>query len=161
MQQQEAATFSNFRINTMVDIEQIPLEQMLEDAERTFPDECCGFFFGTEDGNQRIVKEVLAVDNSKEGDKRRRFEIAPKDYLKAEAFAEQNGLSLLGVYHSHPNSPAIPSAQDRIAAQPYFSYIIISVFDGKFSHIRSWQLNDDFQFEVEKINNQLFIHQIK
>ena len=105
--------------------------------------------------------EVLVVDNSKEGDKRRRFEIAPKDYLKAEAFAEEKGLQFLGVYHSHPNSPAIPSAYDRMAAQPYFSYIIISVFDGEFSHIRSWQLNDDMQFEVENINNKLFIHQIK
>ena len=145
----------------MLHINQPSLDQMLADAERSFPDECCGFFFGTEEGDQRFVKEVLVVDNSKEGDKRRRFEIAPKDYLMAEAYAEEKGLLLLGVYHSHPNSPAIPSAYDRMAAQPYFSYIIISVFDGEFSHIRSWQLNDDLQFEVENINNKLFIQQIK
>jgi proteasome lid subunit RPN8/RPN11 len=145
----------------MLHINQSALDQMLADAERSFPDECCGFFFGTEDGEQRFVKEILVVDNSKEGDKRRRFEISPRDYLRAEAFAEEKGLLLLGVYHSHPNSPAIPSAQDRMAAQPYFSYIIISVFDGEFSHIRSWQLNENQQFEVESINNQLFIHQIK
>src|SRR5215212_4382520 len=144
----------------MLHIEQTALDEMIADAKQSFPEECCGFFFGTENENQRIITEVLAVNNSKEGDKRRRFEISPKDYLKAEAFAEEKGLLLLGVYHSHPNSAAIPSAQDRIAAQPYFSYIIISVFDGEFSHIRSWQLNEDLQFDVEKIDNQLFIHQI-
>jgi proteasome lid subunit RPN8/RPN11 len=145
----------------MIHIEPTALEEMIADAERSFPDECCGFFFGTEAHGDRTVKEILAVDNSKEGDKKRRFEIAPRDYLKAEAFAEEKGLTLIGVYHSHPNSPAIPSALDRAAAQPYFSYIIISVFDGGFSHIRSWQLNDNLQFDVEKIDNQLFIHQIK
>ena len=80
--------------------------------------------------------------------------------MQAENFAEENGLTLLGVYHSHPNSPAIPSEHDRISAQPYFSYIILSVFDGKYSHARSWQLNDDYQFEEEKIKNQSLITQI-
>jgi proteasome lid subunit RPN8/RPN11 len=145
----------------MIHIESTAWELMMADAERIFPDECCGFFFGTEEDDKRVVRKVMVVDNSKEGDKRRRFEIAPKDYMKAETFADDHGLSLLGVYHSHPNSPAIPSEQDRIAAQPYFSYIIISVFDGAFSHTRSWQLNENFQFEEEKIKTELFNHQTK
>ena len=144
----------------MLHIESKAMEEMLKDAERTFPDECCGFLFGSEEGDRRIINTITVVDNSKEGDKRRRFEISPTDYLKAESFAEENGLSLLGVYHSHPNSPAIPSELDRVSAQPYFSYIIISVFDGLYSHARSWQLNDQYQFEEEKIKNQSFITQI-
>jgi len=128
---------------------------------QTFPDECCGFFFGKETGEGRIILKSLVVNNSKEGDKRRRFEISPKDYLNAERFADENELQLLGVYHSHPNHPAIPSEHDRVAAQPYFSYIIISVKENEIADIRSWQLNEDFQFEEEKINNQLFIIQNK
>ena len=138
----------------MLIIEQKPLDEMNEDALRSFPDECCGFFFGNEIGKERIITNILTVDNSKEGDKRRRFEIAPKDYLDAERFADENELQLLGVYHSHPNHPAVPSEHDRIAAQPYFSYIIISVKESRIADIRSWQLNDNFQFEEERIENQ-------
>ncbi|MFL5809944.1 MAG: Mov34/MPN/PAD-1 family protein, partial [Flavisolibacter sp.] len=100
------------------------------------------------------------VHNSKEGDKHRRFEIAPKDYLKAELFAVESGLQLLGVYHSHPDHSAIPSEQDRVAAQPYFSYLIISINKEARTLVRSWQLNENFQFEEEKIN-QILIHQTK
>jgi proteasome lid subunit RPN8/RPN11 len=138
----------------MLIIEQKPLHEMYDDALRSFPVECCGFFFGNEIGQERIVTNILTVDNSKEGDKRRRFEIAPKDYLNAERFADENELQLLGVYHSHPNHPAVPSEHDRIAAQPYFSYIIISVIEKQIADISSWQLNDSFQFEEETIEKQ-------
>jgi proteasome lid subunit RPN8/RPN11 len=138
----------------MLVIEQKPLDEMFADALRSFPDECCGFFFGNEIGQERIITNILTVDNSKEGDKRRRFEIAPKDYLDAERFADENELQLLGVYHSHPNHPAVPSEHDRIAAQPYFSYIIISVKENEIADIRSWQLNENFMFEEESIENQ-------
>ena len=100
--------------------------------------------------------KIQVVDNAMEGDKRRRFVISLKDYLKAEQFADVNNLQLIGVYHSHPNHPAIPSEHDRVAAQPFFSYIILSVFNNEFDHIRSWQLNDERQFEEEKI----FIQQL-
>lgn len=144
----------------MLIIEPKALEQMFADALQTFPDECCGFFFGKEQGEERRVTEILVVNNSKEGDKRRRFVIAPKDYMNAEGYAEENDLQLLGIYHSHPNHPAIPSEHDRVAAQPYFSYIIISVMDTEIADIRSWQLNEESQFEEETIENQ-FINQHK
>jgi proteasome lid subunit RPN8/RPN11 len=126
-------------------------EQMLEDALLAFPDECCGFLFGTENGDERLLTDILVVHNSKDGDKRRRFEIAPKDYLKAERHADEKGLALLGVYHSHPNHPAVPSEHDRVAAQPFFSYVIVSVYGDTIADVRSWRLNDDQQFEEEKI----------
>lgn len=145
----------------MITIEQKPLDEMFQDALQNFPDECCGFFFGKEIGEERIITDILIVNNSKEGDKRRRFEISPKDYLNAERFADEKELQLLGVYHSHPNHPAIPSEHDRVAAQPYFSYIIISVKENEIADIRSWQLNDSFQFEEETIENPFIINQNK
>src|SRR5690348_16260328 len=109
----------------MIALEPNTKKLMIGDAVQAFPDECCGFLFGTEDQNgNRTITEILVVDNAKEGDKKRRFEIAPRDYMDAEQFAEENNLLLLGVYHSHPNHPAIPSEHDRVAAQPYFSYVI-------------------------------------
>ena len=136
----------------MIILEHNAKSGMLRDAVNAFPDECCGFFFGKEElDGSRIITHIQVVNNSKEGDKRRRFLIAAADYLKAEQFADENNLQLLGVYHSHPNHPAVPSEHDRVAAQPYFSYIIISVLDKKQGPMRSWRLNDDFQFEEESI----------
>lgn len=127
-----------------------PLAEMKTHALKTFPDECCGFLYGTEqpDGS-RIITKILEVNNSKTGDKKRRFEIAGKDYMLAEKFALENNIFLLGIYHSHPNHPAIPSEHDRVAALPYFSYVILSVTPGNIDHIRSWQLNEISQFEEE------------
>lgn len=134
----------------MIAIQPDPLELIKAHALSTFPDECCGFLYGTElpDGT-RIVSKILEVMNAKTGDKRRRFEITGKDYMLGERFAATNNLNLLGIYHSHPNHPALPSEHDRVAAQPFFSYLIISVMDGNFGHIRSWRLNDISQFEEE------------
>jgi proteasome lid subunit RPN8/RPN11 len=144
----------------MLSIEKTALDRMIQDGLSTFPDECCGFLFGREEGLLRTVSAIMVVGNSKEGDKRRRFEIAPKDYLNAESFADRKGLQLLGVYHSHPNHPAVPSEHDRIAAQPYFSYVILSIHDQKFVDIRSWKLNDEQQFEEETIRNRLINQQL-
>lgn len=135
-------------------------QEILDDALRTFPDECCGFLFGEESNDTRIITQIQIVDNAKEGDKRRRFEISPADYMKAERFADEAGLLLLGVYHSHPNHPAVPSEHDRVVAQPYFSYVIVAVREQEFVSLQSWRLNDDFQFDEEHISvqPQVLIH---
>jgi proteasome lid subunit RPN8/RPN11 len=141
----------------MIIIEPRARQLMTDDAVRTFPDECCGFLFGIEKEDDRIATDILVVTNAKEGDRRRRFEISPKDYMKAEQYADENNLQLLGIYHSHPNHPAIPSEHDRAAAQPWFSYVIISVLEKKVGLIRSWKLNEEYHFIEEKIHNYQFI----
>ena len=141
----------------MIAIDPKTRELMNKEGLGSFPDECCGFFYGHEDNlGNRQVTEILVVNNAKEGDKRRRFEISAKDYMLGEQYALEKGLQLLGVYHSHPNHPAIPSEHDRVAAQPYFSYIIISVLSNQSTHMRSWRLNDNFQFEEEEISTGIF-----
>lgn len=138
----------------MIVLETDAQKTIVQDAVNAFPDECCGFVFGHEDSDgRRFITQAHMVKNVKEGDKRRRFEIAPQDYLDAEKYAEEQQIELLGVYHSHPNHPAVPSEHDRAAAQPFFSYLIISVNDKIPGPIRSWRLNDDWQFEEE--NNHL------
>ena len=140
----------------MIVIDQQANKEMIADATQAYPDECCGFLFGNSERDVQTVALIKAVMNSKEGDRRRRFLIAPKDYLAAERFAEESKLDLIGIYHSHPDHPAIPSEHDRIAAQPNFSYIILSVKNGQFDHISSWRLDEEQQFEQETIsNNQL------
>ena len=125
-------------------------ETMKQDAEARFPYECCGFFYGNS-GDEKTVSDVLVIQNTKAGDQRRRFEISPEDYMQGEKYAIQNGLDLLGVYHSHPNHPARPSEHDRVSAVPVFSYIIISVMEGFSDEVTSWQLNDKATFEKEEL----------
>jgi proteasome lid subunit RPN8/RPN11 len=138
----------------MLFIDPITLAELKTEGIRIFPDECCGFLLGSEEADgTRTISRIRVVDNAKSGDKKRRFEISPKDYMLAEKFALENDLELLGIYHSHPNHPAIPSEHDRVAAQPWFSYVIISVMAGQFDHVRSWRLNDISQFEEENISS--------
>jgi proteasome lid subunit RPN8/RPN11 len=65
--------------------------------------------------------------------------------------AERLGLSLIGVFHSHPDHPDQPSEFDRQWAQPFFSYIITSVEAGKAVESRSWRLEEDRSQFVEEI----------
>ena len=148
----------------MIIIEPRVKQLLTEDALNTFPDECCGFLFGREEHDgTRLVVDILVVDNSKEGDKTRRFVISPQDYMAAETHALDHDWTLLGIYHSHPKHPAVPSEHDRLAAQPYFSYVIISVMEsnvgGDTFHLRSWLLNEEQQFEEEEIIDT--IHSLK
>jgi len=137
-------------MSTKLEIDRDTLSKIHRHAEADYPNECCGFFFGIENGNRQI-QLVWEVENSKEGDQRRRFQVDPKDYQKAEKYADDHGLTLLGVYHSHPDHPARPSEHDREVAMPWFSYIIISVQDGEVVDTSSWQLNKERQFDEEKI----------
>ncbi len=111
-----------------------------QEAQNAFPNECCGFLLGTTRGRSRLIDHALPVANSKEGDQRRRFEISPTDYLHAEQYAIASGKQLLGIYHSHPNHPAIPSEYDLAQALPFFSYLIVSVMEGRVEHWQSWRL---------------------
>lgn len=133
------------------------LNEIITHAEST-SDECCGFLIGYESANDRTVEHIIITDNTTPEDASHRFEIAPLAFLQAEQFADRHDLQLLGVYHSHPNHPAIPSELDRVSAQPGFSNVIISLTNNKFDTIRSWKLNSEQQFEEEKISHPLFIY---
>jgi proteasome lid subunit RPN8/RPN11 len=137
-------------------IDPIAEQVMSFHAEQDFPNECVGFFYGQDTPEGRRISLAKPIANSKEGDQRRRFEVSPIDYMKAEQYALLNDLTLLGVYHSHPQHPAIPSEHDLKQAVPFFSYVILSVMEGKADHIRSWRLTEEGSFEEESIEPKAF-----
>ncbi len=119
-------------------------------AEETFPNECVGFLYGSEKNGRRFITEARPIQNSKEGDQRRRFEVSPLDYMRAEQYALTHKTTLIGVYHSHPQHPAVPSEHDLRQALPFFSYIIVSVIDGVSKELYSWRLSEnENKFENE------------
>ncbi len=128
------------------------MTQIHAHGEQAYPEEGAGFLLG-DDGAERVVKKILPLANSREDTARHnRYLITPEDYLKAELEAGRLRLSLIGVFHSHPDHPNRPSEFDRDWAQPFFSYIITSVDSGKAIESRSWRLLEDrSQFVEEKI----------
>jgi proteasome lid subunit RPN8/RPN11 len=129
-------------MKTPLKLTQNVMDAISKHGEEAFPNECCGFLFGDENDG-RFINLSTRVENSKEGNQRRRFEISPINYLKAERFALENNTTLLGIYHSHPDHPAIASEHDLEKALPYFSYVIVSILDGKFEDIKSWKLQNE------------------
>ena len=119
-------------------------------VEQPSTEERAGFLLGVEGQ----VKEILPLPNAREDEARHnRFLFTPEDYLKAELKADSLGLSLIGVFHSHPDCPNVPSEYDREWAQPFFSYIITRVDAGKAVSHRSWRLVEDrSRYDEEEIN---------
>jgi len=131
------------------------LAQIHAHGEQAYPEEGAGFLLGAySDNGTRAVRAIFPLANSREDEARHnRYLITPQDYLRAELAADRLGLSLIGVFHSHPDHPNRPSEFDREWAQPFFSYVITSVQSGKAVESRSWRLIEDrTKFEEEEIN---------
>ena len=126
------------------------LDDISKHVEAAYPEEGAGFLLGVEGE----VKQILSLPNAREDEARHnRFLFTPEDYLKAELKADSLGLSLIGVFHSHPDCPNSPSEYDREWAQPFFSYIITRVDEGRSVSHRSWRLVEDrSKYEEEEIS---------
>lgn len=125
-------------------------------AERIYPHECCGFLLGKD---LWTVDAVVPATNSKgEEEAHNRFEITPIASLRAEKEARARGLSVIGHYHSHPDSRAIPSKPHTVSASatgetggsdlenatwPNSAFVIVSVMQGKSAEMTCWNLSDD------------------
>jgi proteasome lid subunit RPN8/RPN11 len=126
--------------------------------EATFPNEGGGFLLGEINGDVTRIIEITQVENIFETEEQyHRYAMTPQDWARLEDEADERGLELVGYYHSHPDSPAIPSIYDRDHALPNFVYIITSVMDGKAVDMKVWQLRTDrSQFDQQTLTvNQL------
>ena len=137
----------------MLEIHAAALEAIRAHAVSGHPLEICGFLVGAVHEDTRQAREAYPVRNSWEDrpDERaallsalegpgaatageweahsqeRRYLVSGEDTLAAMKCARSAGLDLVGVYHTHPEHPAIPSDFDRDAAMPEWSYLILSV----------------------------------
>ena len=91
------------------------------------PEEACGLIGGDtdENGNKTIkaVYPLTNVDHSSE-----HFSMDPREQLAAIRDMRQRGITPLGNYHSHPETPSRPSEEDkRLAYDSTASYLILSL----------------------------------
>jgi proteasome lid subunit RPN8/RPN11 len=141
------------------------LQTIYTHAETTYPEECCGIILGNLTSEGKTVVEVMPTENAWNAEtaaelpgddtldysKRQRYAIAPQVMLHAQKEARDSKLNIIGIYHSHTDHPAIPSEYDRQLAWQEYSYIIVSVQNGKASDMKSWTLDDNHQFQQEII----------
>ena len=133
----------------MIEIEKQAWEAMVAHAEKLFPNECCGAMLGVVDGGNKKVRVAVPLENSYEGAQAARYEIRPEDLLAAEREARGRGMDLVGIFHSHPDCDAYFSATDLKNSCPWYSFVVLSVKNGKFDHANCF-LPDPDQTRADK-----------
>ncbi|HEV2836545.1 MAG TPA: M67 family metallopeptidase [Pyrinomonadaceae bacterium] len=140
----------------MITIAEKQLGEIREHGVRDYPYECCGLLLGRFRAGGKFVTETYAISNAREESaKRNRFLITPEELMKGERYARQHDLEVVGFYHSHPDSPAVPSQYDLEHAWPTYSYIIVSTSADRANDLFSWEQEPDrSRFNQEEIKCQ-------
>jgi proteasome lid subunit RPN8/RPN11 len=127
----------------MIEVEQSPWQAMVLHAEQTYPNECCGAMLGHIEGDKKRVSEAIPLENASTGEQRQHYELRPQDLMSAERAARQRGLDLIGIFHSHPDCDAYFSETDLRNSCPWFSFIVLSIKNGRFDHANSFLPDSD------------------
>ncbi|MCP3919028.1 MAG: M67 family metallopeptidase [bacterium] len=109
-------------------------------ARAGYPREACGVLLGTRGVDASVVSFATVARNLEAEHAHDHYELDPADLYKAEELARAAGLEVLGVWHTHPDHPAVPSDLDRERAWPGWSYLIVPVDSGIPGGVRSWTL---------------------
>ncbi len=112
------------------------IDKIVAHAKGGVPIEMCGYL-ASQDGVVNRHYELTNVDNSED-----HFTFDPKEQFDTVKDARNNGLEVCAVYHSHPVTPARPSAEDiKLAYDTNISYVIVSLADGG-EDVRSFKIKD-------------------
>jgi proteasome lid subunit RPN8/RPN11 len=112
-------------------------DDLIAHAREGFPLEVCGILGGTVETVSAIYR-MTNTDASNE-----HFTMAPAEQFKVVKDLRARGLSMLAIYHSHPETPARPSQEDiRLALTPDVSYVIVSLADPERPDVRSFKINN-------------------
>lgn len=112
--------------------------QIESHAEGEYPLEACGLLLGEVEGEIARARRVLKLQNTHGEDRRHRYQATKEEFRQAERICEMESLQMLGVYHSHPDSPPSPSRVDAEFAFPGWIYWISRVDAGKAALARAW-----------------------
>ncbi|MFO7319221.1 MAG: M67 family metallopeptidase [Limnochordia bacterium] len=136
---------------TLLYLSERSMDVIRREGEKAYPGECCGLLIGRVAGEEYRVVRVHPCRNLRQGEADDRFEIDPRDYLEADRLAREQGLEVIGAYHSHPDHAPRPSRFDAQAAFPNFAYVIVAVRQGKAAGMRSWLYLSDEEGYREQV----------
>ncbi len=123
---------------TRIRIEPEPWEVIAGNARKAYPEECCGVMLGSTDEKGKVVRRAQPLRNVAPANRGSRYQLHNPDLLRAQREARGLGMSLIGIYHSHPDCGASFSGSDLEAACPWLSYLVLSVRDGEVKTSASW-----------------------
>jgi len=112
-------------------------------GEADYPYEACGLIGGLADGSRLVAVQLVPLPNARSDAARNRYLIDPDAFRRAQQRLDRDGLDIIGVYHSHPDHPPIPSQYDRDHAWPRLVYVIAAVAGRKAGDVKAWILSDD------------------
>jgi proteasome lid subunit RPN8/RPN11 len=121
------------------------VDAIIAQALEELPNECCGIIAG-KDGAATKLYRARNVEASPF-----RYNIDPRDLLKVEREADQNGWEVLVIYHSHVASEAYPSPTDIRLSQwpgsdppvdlyPNAYYVLVSLEDRDAPVVRAFRI---------------------
>ncbi|HXQ65919.1 MAG TPA: M67 family metallopeptidase [Alphaproteobacteria bacterium] len=119
------------------------LDEIRRRAEAAYPEECCGLLLGHEQGKDRIVVSAAVASANLAAEPQRHFEVDPALYLRLSrsAATEPSGARLVGLYHSHPEGGAMPSASDAAQAwQEGWIWLIVPLASGHAGVLSAFRL---------------------
>ena len=114
-------------------------DKLVDHAIEQQPSESCAMLFGKKVGDDWNVKEVFLTQNI--DDSQTNFTISPEELLKGYQIAEKNQLEVVGIFHSHPNSDAIPSNTDKKFMQN--NPVPWIIFSGVNNDLKAYLLDSD------------------
>lgn len=132
----------------MIRIEPEAWSVMVSHARAAYPNECCGAMIGSVDGDTKVVRVAVALENAFDGAQNARYELRQQDLLDADAEARRRGMDLIGIFHSHPDCDAYFSKTDLENSCPWYSFVVLSIKNGVFDHANSF-LPDPDQTKAE------------
>jgi proteasome lid subunit RPN8/RPN11 len=128
----------------MLKIQPPEYEAIRQHGEETYPHECCGVLLGRSDEDGRAVTKAVRCGNTRSDSAHNRYHIAPQELVRIQRQAREEGLEILGFYHSHPDHPARWSQTDLAEAHWIgCSYVITSVEKGKVKITNSFLLTGE------------------
>lgn len=124
----------------MIKLSKSDFEKILAHAESELPNEACGLIGGVVEGGVKIIKKVYLLTNIDHSNEH--FSLDPKEQLAAVKDMRAQGISPLGNWHSHPESPSRPSEEDkRLAYDSKASYMILSLMNRDEPVLNSFKIN--------------------
>lgn len=141
----------------MITIPAPVIEQLRSEAEQSYPLECCGALLGTFSNGSREVRQAVPCANTRTDSPQTRYSIEPRELVRIQRSAREDGLEIVGFYHSHPDHPARWSPTDLAEAHWIgCSYLITRVENGAARETNSFLLQgrheEDKRFEEETVS---------
>ena len=87
------------------------IDILLGHAKKISPNESCAILFGKIEKDNFKVKDVFLAKNIENSPVN--FTISNDELIKGYQEAEKRNLEVVGIFHSHPDSEAYPSATDQ------------------------------------------------